>query len=127
MKILPKTSLNEYYNALSDFNLGLALMHTPHPSLPPLDMAAAGIVVITTSCFGKTQESLGKISDNLIAVEPRLDCIVNGISHGVIRIRDSQNRIENSNLNWPRSWDEAYDGEVKTKIIGFVKKIADAS
>jgi len=127
MKILPKMSLNEYYNVLSDFDLGLALMHTPHISLPPLDMAAAGIVVITTSCFGKTQESLGKISDNLIAVEPRLDCIVNGISQGVTRIRDSQNRIKNSNLDWPRSWDEAYDGEVKTKIIGFVKKIADAS
>lgn len=127
MKILPKVSLNEYYDMLCDFDLGLALMYTPHPSIPPLDMAAAGNIVVTTACFGKTPDSLGKISDNLIAVEPRLDAIVEGISQGVIRVNDYQKRTENSNLNWPRSWDEAYNKEVRTKIIDFVKKIADDS
>lgn len=127
MKILPKVSLNEYYEMLSDFDLGLALMYTPHPSIPPLDMAAAGNIVITTSCFGKTPENLRKISDNLIAVEPKLNDIVEGISQGVFRVDDYQERIENSNLNWPRSWEEAYNEEVRTKIISFVNKITDES
>src|SRR5688572_26928053 len=75
MKLLPKVSLDEYYELMPQFDLGLSLMMTPHPSLLPLDMAAAGMIAVTNTFGTKTADLMRAISPNILAVEPSIDGI----------------------------------------------------
>jgi hypothetical protein len=50
---LGKLSLAEYAAVLARMDLGLSLMFSPHPSYPPLEMAAAGVRVLTNRWPGK--------------------------------------------------------------------------
>jgi hypothetical protein len=49
-----KLNLNNYANLMSESAIGISLMVSPHPSYPPLEMAAFGMRVITNS-FGAKQ------------------------------------------------------------------------
>ncbi|RJK95352.1 hypothetical protein [Vallicoccus soli] len=44
-----KVSLQEYYAMLSRVDVGLALMHSPHPSHLPLELAGAGVPTVTNT------------------------------------------------------------------------------
>ena len=103
IKNIPEPS---YKRLLAGADIGFSLMISPHPSLPPFDFAAAGMVVVTNSFETKTQETLGKVSSNLIAAEPTLIGIVNGIAEAVLRIDNVEQREKGSKLNWPTSWDD---------------------
>ncbi len=46
-----KLNLNDYANLMSESAIGISLMVSPHPSYPPLEMAAFGMRVVTNS-FG---------------------------------------------------------------------------
>ena len=48
-----KVSLDLYANFLNRTSVGIALMVSPHPSYPPLEMAEAGLKVITNSFASK--------------------------------------------------------------------------
>jgi O-antigen biosynthesis protein len=48
-------------------NLGLSLMYTPHPSYPPLDLAACGGVIVTNR-FGR-KRSLDQYSPNILCAD----------------------------------------------------------
>lgn len=122
--MLPKVSLTEYYEMLPKFDLGLCLMHTPHPSLPPLEMAAAGIIVVTTTCCNKTKEKLKKISKNIIGVDPTIDDIVDGLKLALSLVDDYEWRIEGASVNWANSWEETFDEERITKIKGYIYRLS---
>jgi hypothetical protein len=49
---------NDYVNLLKTKDLGLSLMLSPHPSYPPLDMAASGIRTVTNSFANKVAGSI---------------------------------------------------------------------
>lgn len=49
-----KLNLNDYATLISESAIGISLMVSPHPSYPPLEMAAFGMRVITNS-FGAKQ------------------------------------------------------------------------
>ena len=59
---------SEYAELVSRMDLGLCLMDTPHPSYPPLDLAASGAVVVTNTHGSK--KSLEQWSRNIIAAPP---------------------------------------------------------
>jgi hypothetical protein len=61
-----KLSLEDYSSYLRTASVGISLMVSPHPSYPPLEMAEAGIVTITNSCFGK---NLGRVANNIISLD----------------------------------------------------------
>lgn len=48
-----KLSINEYAKLLAESYAGLSFMVSPHPSYPPLEMAAFGVAVITNSYGSK--------------------------------------------------------------------------
>ena len=60
-----------YADLIAGMDLGLSLMSTPHTSYPPLDLAAAGAVVVTNSWPGKTDLSRYGSSILLGAPNPR--------------------------------------------------------
>jgi hypothetical protein len=58
-------------------------MVSPHPSYPPLEMAEAGIVTITNSCFGK---NLGRVANNIISLDRVAeDTIAEAIASAILR------------------------------------------
>lgn len=66
LKIVGKLTLEDYSSYLRTASVGISLMLSPHPSYPPLEMAEAGIVTITNSCFGK---DLGRKANNIISLD----------------------------------------------------------
>ena len=55
-------------------------MDTPHPSYPPLDLAASGAVVVTNRHGRKT--SLCQYSENIVCVDPTVEALKAGIADG---------------------------------------------
>jgi len=66
-------SYADYAALLGESDLLLSLMLSPHPSYPPLEMAAAGGLVVTNAFGVKTAEALRAISPRIHAVEPTVD------------------------------------------------------
>lgn len=112
LKILPKLNLDEYHEVLKDYDLGMSLMLSPHPSLVPLDMSAAGMPTVTNTYETKTAERLTSISRNLVPCSPTLEGIKAGLVEGLGRVPDFESRIAGSHLNWARNWDEAFNERV---------------
>ena len=67
---------------LREHDVGLALMYTPHPSLVPIEMAAAGMLTVTNTFETKTADALAAISPNLVAAEPTLESVVAALRAG---------------------------------------------
>ena len=55
LELLPRADQRAYAELLRDHDVGLALMYTPHPSLVPIEMASAGMLVVTNSFENKTR------------------------------------------------------------------------
>jgi hypothetical protein len=123
LNLLPRQSQETYKEVLRSHDLGLSLMYTPHPSLVPIEMAAAGMLVVTNTCANKTGEKLRAISSNIIAVEPTIEAITDGLKEAAANIEDYGRRIEGSRVEWARTWDQAFGGDVMAKIKEFIQSI----
>jgi hypothetical protein len=95
-------------------------MLTPHPSLVPLDMAAAGLVTVTNTYENKTSEIMSAISSNIIAVQPTVGKIKEGLISALSKVNNFKERVTGSNLNWSTNWNDTYSSEVMDKIKEFI-------
>jgi hypothetical protein len=120
LQMIGKVSLDEYRQLLPEHDLGLALMYTPHPSLLPLEMAAAGMMVVTNTCLNKTAERMRDISTNILAAEPTVNGVAQTIAKAAILSRDWNLRLAGSKVNWSSSWEQTFNPEllaqIKTKL-----------
>lgn len=66
LRSLGKLSLEEYARCLLESTIGISLMISPHPSYPPLEMAAFGVHVITNGFKGK---DLSRLSSRIHSVD----------------------------------------------------------
>ncbi len=117
-----KLDLSDYRRLLPSFDLGLSLMYTPHPSLVPLEMAAAGLITVTNTCLNKTRSALENISSNLVAAEPSVPGIVQALQEGVERVDDRDARRQGAAVNWPQTWDEAFDASLMHDITSWIDR-----
>ncbi|HSW07171.1 hypothetical protein [Aquabacterium sp.] len=109
-------SWGDYADLLGGADLGLSLMYTPHPSYPPLDMAASGAVVVTNR-HGLKQD-LSHLSANIICCEPSCEDLVRALAQGVALARDARQRQANHQSNTlQRDWRVSL-GEVVEQIAG---------
>ena len=98
----------DYAALIRRTDLGLSLMYTPHPSYPPLDLAACGSVAVTNQYGRKT--SLRQYSDNIICVGDDTDSLVQGIAAGVKLARDRKQRKDNyQQSGLGRDWAKAFE------------------
>jgi len=97
-------SLEEYARIIRTADLGLSLIYSPHPSYPPLDLAASGAVVVTNS-FGTTKVDLTGYSSNIICAEPTVDALVDGIASAVRAVSEHRTATVGGPL-LIRSWSE---------------------
>jgi hypothetical protein len=66
LQSLGKVSIETYAELLSSTAVGLSLMISPHPSYPPLEMAAFGVRVVTNQFANK---NLASVSSYLSTIE----------------------------------------------------------
>ena len=66
MHSMGKLSLDEYAQSLTDTYAGVSLMVSPHPSYPPLEMAAFGVKTITNKYENKNWQDF---STNIYALD----------------------------------------------------------
>jgi hypothetical protein len=82
-------------------------MSTPHPSYPPLDLAASGGVVVT-SRYGRKQD-LSALSPNIICADPSVAGLLDGLRAGVAVVTDAQQRARNAAAGTiARDWEMAF-------------------
>jgi len=122
LKIIPRTSLEEYKKLLPNYDLGISLMYTPHPNLVSIEMASAGMIVVTNSFANKTQQTLSKVSSNIIVAEPTIDGIEKMLFTAVKLTNDYDSRIEGSKVNWPSKWKDSFNKEIMATILKFFKE-----
>lgn len=127
LKMLGKLSLDEYQALLPQYDVGLSLMYTPHPSLVPLEMAAAGMLSVTNTCLNKTAGKLAAISTNLIAANPTIGGVAGALAQAANRVGDIDGRVRGSQVNWPSNWDTAFHPDLMQLIGGWLEPAAATS
>jgi glycosyltransferase involved in cell wall biosynthesis len=122
LQILPRMSQEDYRTLLTQYSIGLALMDTPHPSLVPLEMASAGLLVVTSTFENKTRDVIRSISPNLIAAEPTVDAVVEGLAQARALEANHERRAAGASLDWPRGWDESFDRDTVAHIARLLQQ-----
>ena len=101
----PWLDLESYADLMQDSDVLLSLMLSPHPSYPPLEMAACGHPVVTTVYGNKTAERLAEISSSIIGVEPTIEAIAEGLLRAMQR--HSTQAVQPPAMGFPASWAES--------------------
>jgi O-antigen biosynthesis protein len=110
---LPWMSFDDYARRVRTADLLLSLMLSPHPSYPPLEMAASGKLVVTNSFSVKTAERLRAISPNIIVAEPNAESIGQAIENAAGRINCGLPSYDSSGaIALPTDWDQSLNAIV---------------
>lgn len=120
LRMIQKLDSYSYREMLAASDVGLALMYTPHPSLVPLEMAAAGMVTVTNACMSKTAESFVGVSDLIRVAEPDVEAIAAEL---VRAFREAMaGEVQRPPLDWPTSPAEAFSDAWIDQFMTTAKK-----
>jgi glycosyltransferase involved in cell wall biosynthesis len=122
LELLPRSGQDEYARVLAEHDVGLALMYTPHPSLVPLEMAAAGMLTVTNTFENKTAEALASISSSLIAGPPTVDGVVQALAQAVAGVGDVERRVRGSQVDWSRDWVESFGPDLLAHVESYLAR-----
>ena len=105
--LLQNLPWEDYAAYVRSVDLALTLMYTPHPSYPPLDVAACGGVAVTNSFGVKTD--LTRYSRSIVCVDSEVESLVEGLRLGVEQALDPAGRkkaLKESHIerDWKRSF-----------------------
>jgi hypothetical protein len=110
---LENLSWTDYAALAGGTDLGLCLMYTPHPSYPPLDLAASGAVVVTNT-FGNKLD-LTAYSPNILCAQPSLEPMLDALAQGLRLALDTPRRQANHRASGlGRDWRQALAGVVSS-------------
>lgn len=111
LRRLEELDWKSYAELAGSIDLALSLMYTPHPSYPPLDLAASGAVVVTNR-FGNKQD-LGEYSANIICTDANVNALVRGLNEGVALAMDKDRRTQNFQRNGlGKSWQQSFSASI---------------
>ncbi len=104
---LPWMSFDDYAKRVRSADLLLSLMLSPHPSYPPLEMAASGKLVVTNSFSVKTAERMKAFSPNIIVAEPTAESVAAALQNAAGRINAGLPSYDPTGaIDLPSRWDE---------------------
>jgi hypothetical protein len=105
-----------YADLVGTVDLGLCLMYTPHPSYPPLDLAASGAVVVTNKFDNK--QDLSNYSRNIICAELNTTASLDALRAGVALAEDKETRARNFAANGlSTDWAESFEPILQTLTV----------
>ena len=120
LELLRRMDQPEYATALRGYDVGLALMYTPHPSLVPIEMASAGLLTVTNSFENKTAEQMSAISSNLVTADPSVDGIATALVEAWAATGDAERRARGSRVDWSRDWDRSFADDLLDEVTGML-------
>lgn len=97
----------------------LSLMLSPHPSYPPLEMAACGGLVVTNSYDVKTAERLAAVSPLIAAPAPTIEAVSDALCAAAARVGDRAARIGGATIAAPPSWEQSLQRVLPAAIAAF--------
>jgi hypothetical protein len=118
LRVLPRVGQTDYAELLRGYDVGVALMYTPHPSLVPIEMAAAGMPTVTTTFENKTVAALRAISPNILAGPATVEGVAEAIGAAVRAAGDVAARVRGSEVRWSRSWERSFDDALLGTLLG---------
>jgi hypothetical protein len=96
-----------YAELCGGVDLALSLMYTPHPSYPPLDLAASGAVVVTNR-YG-VKQTLESFSRNILCADLDVESLLEALREGAALAsspqRDANARAAGLSRDWARSFE----------------------
>jgi hypothetical protein len=107
LRLIGKLDAQSYREMLAGSDVGVALMYTPHPSLVPLEMAAAGLLTVTNSCMTKGPDAFSTVTDLIDVAAPDVDSIAASIISAVRRVNSEP--IPHYAIDWPVTPQQAFD------------------
>ena len=114
---LPWMSFDAYAERVRTADLLLSLMLSPHPSYPPLEMAASGKLVVTNSFSVKTAERMKAFSPNIIVAEPTAESVAAALENAAGRINAGLPSYDPSGaVMLPSNWDDSL-GEIVPVLL----------
>jgi glycosyltransferase involved in cell wall biosynthesis len=114
---LPWMSFEVYAERVRSSDLLLSLMLSPHPSYPPLEMAASGKMVVTNSFSVKTSVRMKHLSPNILVAEPSAESIAASLINAVSRINAGlPSHDPTGTLALPSNWDDSLRTLVPTLL-----------
>ncbi|MGZ9276381.1 MAG: rhamnosyltransferase WsaF family glycosyltransferase, partial [Candidatus Limnocylindrales bacterium] len=124
LRAQPWMSYEEYGRLLGGSDLLLSLMLSPHTSYPPLEMAAAGGLVVTNVYGPKTAAALAAISPAIRGAAPAVEPLVEALRGAVSELErpDRHPSVIAPSLALPASWDEALV-DVTPAVAGIVREL----
>ena len=108
LQLLPRLPYSQYTQSLKNYDIGMSLMYAPHPSVPPFEMASAGMLTITTDFENRDSEAMQSVSKNIIVATHSVSSIVMSIKEAIERLDDVESRSKNAKIDWSRSWKESF-------------------
>jgi O-antigen biosynthesis protein len=128
---LPWMNFDDYAKRVRTADLMLSLMLSPHPSYPPLEMAASGRLVVTNSFSVKTPERMRALSPNILVAQPNAESIAStlGIAAGRINAGLPSNDPSGA-MALPPDWDKSLSeiaGQLLIRIHDLRNKRAGAN
>jgi O-antigen biosynthesis protein len=102
---LPWQGFSDYAQTMREADVLLSLMLSPHPSYPPLEMAACGRPAVTNTFGSKTQEVLAGLSPNIVGAEPTVESIAERL--GFVMNRINASRWRGDALSCPSTWEQS--------------------
>ena len=103
----PWQSFDAYAAQMRGADVLLSLMLSPHPSYPPLEMAACGGLVVTNSFLNKTQEAFAAISSNIAAPPATIEGVGAALADASQHVHDKELRLRGAEIPSPTSWDDS--------------------
>lgn len=102
--VLESMKWSEYAAMIGGIDVGLCLMYTPHPSYPPLDLAASGALVVTNQ-FG-CKQNLSQYSDSIICAYPNVSDLVTALEQAIASVNLGAEPKKRDN-KLPETWQQS--------------------
>jgi len=109
LEMLPRMDIESYARKLAEYDVGVCLMLAPHPSVPPFEMAAAGLCTVTTGFDNRPAETMRAISRNLIAADHSVASVVAALREAVARAEDFEGRVEGARFGQVTDWADSFN------------------
>jgi hypothetical protein len=119
LRPLPWQDISAYAKQMQESDVLLSLMLSPHPSYPPLEMAACGRPVVTTTFANKDSARLARISPNIIGVDATVEAIAEGL---LVAMRRGAGKAE---VQLPSTWSESL-GNLVPRLYNEIQQLQDA-
>jgi hypothetical protein len=116
-EVLEGLSWKDYAQLLGETDVGLFLMYTPHPSYPPLDLAASGGIAITNRHGLK--QSLDDYSRNIVCADLDIEAMLEALERALTLSANRAQRATNfRESNLKRDWHEALSPVLAWMSVG---------